>query len=340
MKTASDRGLSVIVIAHNAERVLPECLASLLPLQDGDEIILVDNGSCDRTTEMISSFAPTGPRVIRHLSPTNTGISKGRATGASLASNEVLVFVDVDLVLAPGVVSHVREKMAECDGIVGAYVNAGPGLVWYRELKHRILSGKVVGGQDWRISLRRFTTMSGGLCAIRSEAYGAVGGYNREFPNAALEDIDLELRLLASGCQLDFCGAFSGIHHTRLTLPAFVRWCWRAGSGNARVFAAACSGVYRLPATRYYPRFPAGPLCWALIATAMRPLWMAAIIECALVGWFVWPFLTDRESGAVRRLTAAALYVVDETITLAAFLFQCIAILRPTSRSQFGGRSP
>lgn len=86
--------LSVIVPAWNEERELPATLARLTAILGEcgrtHELIVVDDGSTDRTPEIARSFGARVERVAKRQ------IAAVRNAGAAVARGEILVFVDAD----------------------------------------------------------------------------------------------------------------------------------------------------------------------------------------------------------------------------------------------------
>jgi len=84
--------VSVVVATYNGSRTLPNCLTSLGRLNYADyEVILVDDGSTDRTPDVAKSF-PT----VRYLRQPNQGLSAARNTGIRAAAGEIVAFTDDD----------------------------------------------------------------------------------------------------------------------------------------------------------------------------------------------------------------------------------------------------
>ena len=84
-----------------SRRYLDECLESLAAQTFGDlEIVMVDDGSTDRSAEIAEAFAARDPR-FKLVSQSNGGLSKARNTGMDVATGEFLAFADSDDVLAP-----------------------------------------------------------------------------------------------------------------------------------------------------------------------------------------------------------------------------------------------
>lgn len=90
--------LSVIVPAYNAEKTIIECLSSICCAPfDGVEIIVIDDGSSDGTSEVCRSFGGA-VRVVRQE---NAGVSSARNHGVCLAKGDYVMFVDADDALSP-----------------------------------------------------------------------------------------------------------------------------------------------------------------------------------------------------------------------------------------------
>jgi len=88
--------LSVIVPVYNVEDYLPDCVDSLL--HQGDlriEIILIDDGSTDRSGVIADKYAQSDNR-IKVIHKKNKGASAARNIGLELAKGEYIAFVDSD----------------------------------------------------------------------------------------------------------------------------------------------------------------------------------------------------------------------------------------------------
>ena len=93
-----DAAVSVIIPAFNAEKYLGEAIASVLDQSVGPaEVIVVDDGSTDRTGEVASSF---GDRV-RLITQPNQGCAAARNHGVRESSGDHLAFHDADDLWTP-----------------------------------------------------------------------------------------------------------------------------------------------------------------------------------------------------------------------------------------------
>jgi glycosyltransferase involved in cell wall biosynthesis len=89
---------SVIIPVFNGEDRLAEAVASVRPeLGDGDEIVVVDDGSTDGTADLIASL---GPDIVS-LRRDNGGPAAARNSGLRCAVGDVIAFLDHDDIWAP-----------------------------------------------------------------------------------------------------------------------------------------------------------------------------------------------------------------------------------------------
>ncbi len=91
--------ISVVVPIYDVEEYLGPCLRSIAAQTFGDlEVVMVDDGSTDRSAEIAAEFAQRDPR-FRLVRQPNGGLSRARNTGIGEARGELLAFVDSDDVL-------------------------------------------------------------------------------------------------------------------------------------------------------------------------------------------------------------------------------------------------
>ena len=108
--------LSVIVPVYNVEPYLAECVDSLLGQTLSDmEIILVDDGSKDRSGEICDRYAAERPDKIRCLHTQNGGQGRARNLALPLAQGEYVGFVDSDDWVKPDMYKKLLDR-AEATG--------------------------------------------------------------------------------------------------------------------------------------------------------------------------------------------------------------------------------
>ncbi len=118
--------VSIIIPAYNAALYIEETIQSIYQQSHhGWEVIIVNDGSTDRTAEIIKSFKD--PRV-QCISQKNAGVAAARNKGLHFAKGEFVVFFDADDIMTPEFLSE-RVKALVGDfktGYVGGMVETFP----------------------------------------------------------------------------------------------------------------------------------------------------------------------------------------------------------------------
>jgi glycosyltransferase involved in cell wall biosynthesis len=159
--------LSIVIPAHNEERRLPETLervtAFLAAQPWSAEVLVVENGSSDRTAEVAGAFAVDHPdvRVLREALP-----GKGRAvrTGMLAARGSHRFMCDADLSMP--IEEVVRFLPPALDGIdVAIGSREAPGAVRYDEPPYRHLGGRAI---NWMIRLLALPSLRDTQCGFKA----------------------------------------------------------------------------------------------------------------------------------------------------------------------------
>jgi cellulose synthase/poly-beta-1,6-N-acetylglucosamine synthase-like glycosyltransferase len=214
---ASPIRLSIIVPVHNNPGDLAACLAALrAAAPPASEIIVVDDASTDATPAVA---AAGGARVLRL--GRNSGPAAARNHGAEHARGDVLLFVDADVVVAPGAIGRVEETFAKdprLSAVFGSYDSRppAPGLVSrYRNLLHHFVH------QEGRTAAATFWA---GLGAVRRAVFLEVGGFDAaRFRRPSIEDIELGYRLRRAGHAIRLDKGLQGTHLKQWRLWAMIR---------------------------------------------------------------------------------------------------------------------
>lgn len=117
--------VSVIVPAYNVENYIEKCLNSLVNQTLEDiEIIVVNDGSQDKTKEKILDFCNKYPQKVKYLEKENGGLSSARNFGMPYAVGEYVAFLDsddyVELSMYEEMYNEAKREnfdMVECDFI-------------------------------------------------------------------------------------------------------------------------------------------------------------------------------------------------------------------------------
>lgn len=118
--------VSIIVPAYNAEASIGRCIQSILDQTYTDyELIVLDDGSTDRTGEIIDSYAgKCEPGRIIAVHKENTGVSDTRNRGLDLASGEFIQFLDADDWAVPDATRlfvRAMEDNPSCDMVIADF---------------------------------------------------------------------------------------------------------------------------------------------------------------------------------------------------------------------------
>lgn len=141
--------ISVILLTYNREQYLPVMLDSLRNQTFGDyELILVNNGSTDRTAELCAAYAEVDARVKLLTIPQNIGASFGRNSGLAAATGEYVTFVDDDDWCKPSMLSFLADLA--CDenadiAMCGSYNDFGDRLEPYFICNKRFVFDRLQG---------------------------------------------------------------------------------------------------------------------------------------------------------------------------------------------------
>jgi glycosyltransferase involved in cell wall biosynthesis len=113
VQTPAPPELSVVIPAYNeAEHIYANLIEVCQTLADADcEIILVDDGSQDATSEEARRAQADGCPIKTLRLETNQGKGRALYAGAGYASGEIIGFLDADLEVAPGYMRHLLRKM-------------------------------------------------------------------------------------------------------------------------------------------------------------------------------------------------------------------------------------
>jgi glycosyltransferase involved in cell wall biosynthesis len=127
---------SLVIPAFNEEGVLPELAVRLVELMDGldgeAEAILVDDGSRDRTYELMLEAAAKDPRIRVVRLSRNFGHQIALTAGVDLATGDAVIVMDADLQDPPDVVLELARRWREGYDVVYAVREARQGETQFK----------------------------------------------------------------------------------------------------------------------------------------------------------------------------------------------------------------
>lgn len=187
---------SIVVPAINEEKYIRRCLDALMIQQHPGfdyEIIVVDNGSTDRTPQIVREY---GARLVVQK---KRGVAHARQMGFEAAHGEIIASTDADTAPPPDWLMNLVLTLQASPDLAGVY---GPIRVY--DGKWYVDAGAYYVGGIWFSlnSLIRRPLFCGSNFAVRRSAWLQVGGFDTDWVSA--EDLNLSLKLARIG-KIKFC---------------------------------------------------------------------------------------------------------------------------------------
>ena len=157
--------LSVVVPLYNEEESLPylveQLLDALRPSGERFELVLVNDGSSDRTAEVLEQLSHEVPELVAVLLRKNYGQTAAMAAGFDVAQGDVIVSLDGDLQNDPADIPMLLSKLREGYDLVSGWRHQRQDAALQRKLPSRIanrLIGRVTGVRlhDYGCSLKAY----------------------------------------------------------------------------------------------------------------------------------------------------------------------------------------
>jgi len=197
-----NRFVTVMIPAFNEETVIERAVRGVLASTEVRlEVIVIDDGSSDATSDVVRTAFADEPRV-RLLTLENGGKARALNQGLALATGEIVVALDADTQFEPTTIARLARWFV--DPALGAV--AGNAKVGNRvNLITRWQALEYITAQNLeRRALARLNAMTvvpGAVGAWRLEAIRSVGGY----PDDTLaEDQDLTIAIQRAGWRIDY----------------------------------------------------------------------------------------------------------------------------------------
>jgi len=206
--------ISVVVCTHNGASTLPDCLEGVAELDYPDfECIVVDDGSTDGSAEIAERFD-----VCLVRTP-NDGLANARNRGLSIATGEIVAYLDDDARPDPQWLRYLAATFIETphaavggpnlapegDGLIADCVARAPG-----------------GPTHVLVSDREAEHIPGCNMAFRRQALEEIGGFDPQF-RVAGDDVDVCWRLHERGWTIGFSPAAVVWHRRRRSVRAYLK---------------------------------------------------------------------------------------------------------------------
>lgn len=201
--TADWPPVTVLVAAHNEEKVIANILSALMTVNYPQEKMLVmpvNDRSTDSTRQIIDTFVAEFPGRIRpfHRVSGKSGKAAALKDAMEMVTTEVTLIFDADYIPGAGLVKQLVAPFfdPEIGGVMGRVVPLNCGSNLLTRLLDLERSGGYQVDQQARMNLRLVPQHGGTVAGVRLSALREIGGWD----DATLtEDTDLTYRLLLHG---------------------------------------------------------------------------------------------------------------------------------------------
>jgi 1,2-diacylglycerol 3-beta-glucosyltransferase len=240
---------TVLVACHNEETVVEPLVAALGRLdypRERIQIIVIDDGSADRTGELLDELTAGADRIEVLHRPAGAGGGKSGALNfaRSHVRGEVVIVFDADHRPHAEVVRRLVRHFADPE--VGAVqgrcrIHNGSTSPIAELVEIDYLAGYLVN-EFGRDRVYRLPAYGGANCAVRASSLTALGGWNE---HSVTEDTDLTLRLVLRGQRVRYDVTAVDEEEAVTTLRRYWRQRYRWARGHQQVWRDYRAAVWR-----------------------------------------------------------------------------------------------
>ncbi len=224
--------VSVVVPVYNDSEGVRATLDALVRQSsptNRHEILVVDNGSTDRTRMVVREYCETFTSIRMLVEDEVQGSYAARNRGIEAAAGPVIAFVDADMVVGPNWIERVARRMAETDAEylacgVTLFTPGDEGLV----AKYNRLNDLHVERFVEELSFAPTCCL-----VVRRSVFEQLGGFDPRLQSGG--DFEFGNRVAAAGRPLKHCPDLVMYHPTRTTLGALLRKAKRVGRGKTQL---------------------------------------------------------------------------------------------------------
>lgn len=281
--------VSVIIPFYNAQDSIAFCLEALADQNDPpDEIILVDNRSSDKSSEIASNFKQKRPDLnFKLVEEPTPGPSAARNRGIKEANGAVIAFTDSDCVPDRNWLTEVQDAFtnSEIGAVAGKIIGFKPEAIIDRF--HAMFT---MQGLSQSQVFSEFTLVRGGFptanLAIRQDVLKHIGGFN-ESMKIYSEDYDLCARIYEAGFSILYSPEAIVYHKHRNTLKETWKQNFGFGTGHAALLRKHFKRMLIIDLPRYGYKTSDLPIrAWIDLAGADKKLLLLTVLSSV---W--WPFI-------------------------------------------------
>ena len=292
--------VSIVIISHNEEKNIGDCLKSVISLdypKEKVEVIVVDSSN-DRTGDIVRLF-----ENVRLITSNSKGFSAKRNLGYRSASYDLIAFLDADCIAPPEWLSKMLPRIMLPEvAAVGCNAYPPPDVPFFG--KCIACLGKPAGGAigfDSEVTfLDRGVNYIGSGCSIfKKKILEQVGGFNERLPYGS-EDVEISERIRNAHYILEYNSDAFVYHKTRNTLKQFIRWAFRRGMSHFYTNNPDLAKIFFEPFSPFWLIILAFalvllPIKYILPLIALGLIFSALFLVQLVHGKFHWLFPTGRK---------------------------------------------
>jgi GT2 family glycosyltransferase len=234
MTPMEEASVSIVIPTFKRPLALKATLEALSHLEfppDRYEVLVVDDAAEESTREVVDEAAASSAATVRYVPQANAGVASARNHGARVATGDILIFLDDDMLVEPG---HIRQHLA-------TQASHGPCLVnGHWEFAPSVTSAlEQAPFGRFRLDVERWVKkaiqkrpLTNGCVepsmvtacnlGIAADSFRELGGFDEDFPHAGYEDQEFSLRAAEAGLNFVYNQQIALFHNDhRLTLRQF-----------------------------------------------------------------------------------------------------------------------
>lgn len=236
MSNAGSASIAAIVVSHDSEETIDDCLHRLRKAQGIVEIRVVDNDSYDATLEIVQRHALADARLRFIANPDNPGFAVACNQGAADSNAPWLAFVNPDCLVEVGTLAQLRAHAeSRAPALLGADLVGEDGVrdaaarrrdPDFAAMLRSPAATKLGVEIDTASSVQEVDAVSGALMLLPRWLFARVGGFDEGYRLHA-EDLDLCRRVRDVGASVMVANDVRVVHVRGVSSrsrPVFVEW--------------------------------------------------------------------------------------------------------------------
>lgn len=225
-------GVSVVIITHNEEEKIADCLRAILALHYSPMEIVVVDASEDGTGDIVNSI---GDARLKYICADGKGYSRQRNIGVRLANYPIVAFTDADCYVPLDWLETLTPLLS--DNVVAVGGNAYPpkgsrGFGLYVACLGFPAGGAI--GLDANLPGKGEVMLATCNAIFHRDQLLNIGGFD-EMLEYGGEDTAICRKFYEMGYQIKYEPESFVYHRTRGSLGDFARWCIRRGKAQAQL---------------------------------------------------------------------------------------------------------